>query len=90
MTEIKIGTILPVARYNEIMTRKWKDDYEKTMKEINAGRRHTTELPQLAFYLFFDTKGNQRKRGYVLNYEGGAMCFKTKAECVKEKIKKGL
>lgn len=90
MTEIPNGKILPVEQYNRIMTRKWNTDYSVVMDEVRAGRRQITELPQLAFYLFFDTKGNQRKRGYVLNYEGGAMCFKTKAECVKEKIKKGL
>lgn len=87
---MKIGQIIPVEQYNRIMERKWNTDYLAVMDEVSVGKRHLTELPQLAFYLFFDKNGNKRKRGYVLNYENGSLCCKTKRECEAEKQKRGL
>ncbi len=90
VTEIEVGQIIPVEQYNRIMERKWNTDYSATMDEVRTGKRHLTELPQLAFYLFFDKNGNKRKRGYVLNYENGSLCRKTKRECEAEKTRLGI
>lgn len=83
---MEIGQIIPVAKYNDLMTRKWEEDYSAFTKEANVGNRQWTEAPQLAFYLFFDKHGEPRKRGYVLKYkEGGVICKATKRECITEK-----
>ncbi len=90
MSELQIGQIVSVTEYNEIMQRKWKSDFNKFTEQARLGNRSWSEAPQLAFYLFFDKNGEPRKRGYVLKYKEGVMCFKTKRECILEKDKKGI
>ena len=82
--EMHVGQILPVKLYNQLMENKWREDY-RFASESNSSFR-----PQLAFYLFFDTKGNKRQKGYVLIYQEGSLCRKTKRECLIEKEAKGL
>ena len=88
--KMEVGTILPVSRYNKLMQEKWNRDYDAFSKEMRAGRRFHTEAPQLAFYLYFNTRGNTRANGYVLITPNGSLCKKTKAECLIEKQKKNL
>jgi hypothetical protein len=89
-TEIKVGQIISVEQYNRIMERKWNTDCAAVMDEVRVGKRHLTELPQLAFYLFFNKNGEPRKRGYVLKYQNGSLCRKTKRECEAEKTRLGI
>lgn len=84
--ELKIGQIISVAKYNAMMESKWRSDYDKRIKQPNGHMN----LPQLAMYLFFDTKGNKRQRGYVLQYKEGVMCLKTKKDCLIEKARRGI
>ena len=51
--------VLSVKKYNEMQTRRWEEQYNKTMKEVTAGTRSFGELPQLAFFVF------ERSYGYV-------------------------
>jgi hypothetical protein len=45
-------------------------------------------FPQIAFYLFFDKNGNERKKGFVLEYQNGAQCFARKKDAEAERQKK--
>jgi len=88
--KMAVGTILPVSRFNKLMQDKWNRDYNAFSEEMRANRRHYTESPQLAFYLYFNARGNARTKGYVLITPNGSLCKKTKEECLIEKNKKNL
>ncbi len=83
---MEIGEIISVVKYNAMMELKWRSDYDKRIKEPDG----YMNLPQLAMYLFFDTKGNKRQRGHVLQYKEGVICLKTKRDCLVEKKRLGL
>lgn len=51
---------LKVTDYNAMMHNQWRTDCQAKMKE---GR--WSEMPQLAFYVFFNNSGEYRKTGYV-------------------------
>jgi hypothetical protein len=82
---MEIGQIMPVARFNELAQQKWNKDYDNAVEEAKNGKRNWGNLPQLAFYLFFDKKGNPRKRGYVVKTaKNSYMCRSKKSECIAE------
>lgn len=60
--------------YNKNQTQKWIEDHDKFMEDYRLGKRHITEAPQLAFYLF----NPSRKYGYVAFDEKKALWHKTK------------
>ena len=84
--DMQIGQIMQVAKFNNMATQQWHNDYHKKINEPNGH----IGLPQLAMYLFYDKRGADRKRGYVLKYKEGYLCRKTKRECEVEKQKRGL
>jgi hypothetical protein len=73
-------TIMTVREYNNQQTAKYHRDCQ-------AHDSSKGGFPQIAFYLFFDNFGNERKKGFVLKTKTGAKCFKTKKEAVAEKQK---
>jgi len=70
--------VLNIKKYNEMQTNRWNDNYDKTMKEVTAGTRHLSELPQLAFYVF------NKSYGYVAfdHDKHKALWAKTKKEVI--------
>ena len=73
--DLKPGQILTVKRYNSLSKAKWNEDYDKASRE----GRHPN-MPQLAMYLYFNSKGTERTTGYVLITENGSMTFKNKKD----------
>jgi len=69
-------TALPIKKYNEQQTAKWKADYNKKMAEKPNFNYGTACLPQLAFYIFNKTYG------YVAFGVGGHYWAKTKKEAI--------
>ena len=66
--------VLSTNRYNHKQTMKWKEDHDKFMEDYRKGKRHITEAPQLAFYLF----NPSRRYGYVAFDDKKALWHKTK------------
>lgn len=81
--------VLSIKKYNAMQTQRWEDQYDKIMSEVNKGKRHLTELPQLAFYLFNKSYGyvafdhskhkalwNKSKKGVIQFWEDQELCKK--------------
>jgi hypothetical protein len=69
---------LSIKKYNEKQTQKWRERYDEVMRDVHAGKRHLTELPQLAFFIF------NKNYGYVAFDESRnkALWAKTKREVI--------
>jgi hypothetical protein len=67
-----------VDKYNEMQTQKWHKDYDARLIEISQGKRHITELPQLAFYLM----RSDIHYGYVAYGNKRAVWGKSKADAI--------
>lgn len=69
---------LSIKKYNAMQTRRWEENYNKTLEEVRLGKRHLQELPQLAFYIF------NKNYGYVTfdHSRHKALWAKTKKEVI--------
>ncbi len=68
--------ILSVKKYNERQTKKWQERSDEVWDRIKAGKALTTELPQLAFYIF------NKSHGFVAFTDKKAVWAKTKKELI--------
>jgi hypothetical protein len=71
---IGVMEILSVKKYNERQTKKFEERSKEVWDKIKAGKALTTELPQLAFYIF------NKSHGFVAFTEKRAIWAKTKKE----------
>ena len=69
---------LSVNKYNEAQTQKWQEHYKTVLKEVNEGKRHLTELPQLATYLM----RSDVHYGYVAFNDRTAVWRKSKKDAI--------
>lgn len=82
---MEIGQILQVQKFNQQAEARWRQRVDEWKERHIAGEG----IPQLAFYVFTDSKGQYKKRGYVIKTSAdGYKCRPTKREC--EKIKAEL
>jgi len=65
--------LLQVKQYNKQAYNRWQQAVEKA-------RENNSLLPNIAFYLYFNNKGNKRKNGWVVTYQNGSRYFKNKKE----------
>ncbi len=72
--DYKPGAILSVKTFNKLAEDQWRRNWDKAKAE----GRDWGQMPQLAMYLYFNTKGGVRNTGYVKITQNGSMCFKTK------------
>jgi len=69
--------------YNKKQLRKWHEAVEKWKEE----RHPHNIIPQIAFYCFWNNRGEERKDGWVAEWENGAFWGRTRQEAIQKAVK---
>ncbi len=74
--DIKIGQVLPVTEFNKLAEDKWR-------RRCDENRATNNPIPYLGFYVFTNSKGNYKTRGFVMKtHKDDYQLYKLKREAI--------